>query len=101
MEHEPGGAPLTRPPQPAPLKDVLQRFVELGGRVLDSSPMYGAAESVAGDLAADLGSRFGGCAPGVAAMTTYRGYGHDVLGGTGGDRGGGTGSTVIRKRRRP
>ena len=39
----------------APLKDVLARFVELGGRVLDSSPMYGAAESVAGDLAAELG----------------------------------------------
>ena len=37
----------------APLKDVLQRFVELGGRVLDSSPMYGAAESVSGDLAAE------------------------------------------------
>jgi diketogulonate reductase-like aldo/keto reductase len=38
----------------APLKTVLQRFVELGGRVLDSSPMYGTAESVAGDLAAEL-----------------------------------------------
>ena len=38
----------------APLKDVLQRFAELGGRVVDSSPMYGAAESVVGDLAADL-----------------------------------------------
>jgi len=36
-----------------PLKDVLKRFVELGGRVLDSSPMYGTAESVAGDLAAE------------------------------------------------
>ena len=35
----------------APLKDVLQKFVELGGRVLDSSPMYGTAELVAGDLA--------------------------------------------------
>jgi diketogulonate reductase-like aldo/keto reductase len=39
----------------APLKDVLQRFVELGGRVIDSSPMYGAAESVVGDLASELG----------------------------------------------
>jgi diketogulonate reductase-like aldo/keto reductase len=38
----------------APLKEVLQRFVELGGRVVDSSPMYGSAESVVGDLAADL-----------------------------------------------
>jgi diketogulonate reductase-like aldo/keto reductase len=39
----------------APLRDVLQRFVDLGGRVIDSSPMYGAAESVLGDLAAALG----------------------------------------------
>jgi diketogulonate reductase-like aldo/keto reductase len=37
-----------------PLKDVLGRFVALGGRVIDSSPMYGAAESVVGDLAAEL-----------------------------------------------
>jgi len=37
-----------------PLGEVLKRFVALGGRVIDSSPMYGAAESVAGDLAADL-----------------------------------------------
>jgi diketogulonate reductase-like aldo/keto reductase len=39
----------------APLREVLRAFVDLGGRVVDSSPMYGAAESVAGDLAADLG----------------------------------------------
>jgi diketogulonate reductase-like aldo/keto reductase len=38
----------------APLREVLKSFVDLGGRVLDSSPMYGAAEFVAGDLAADL-----------------------------------------------
>jgi diketogulonate reductase-like aldo/keto reductase len=38
-----------------PLKDVLGRFVALGGRVIDSSPMYGTAESVVGDLAGDLG----------------------------------------------
>jgi diketogulonate reductase-like aldo/keto reductase len=38
-----------------PLREVLQRFVELGGRVIDSSPMYGAAEGVVGDLGADLG----------------------------------------------
>jgi len=42
------------PAERAPLKTVLQRFVELGGRVIDSSPMYGTAESVAGDLAAEL-----------------------------------------------
>jgi diketogulonate reductase-like aldo/keto reductase len=38
----------------APLREVLQRFVGLGGRLVDSSPMYGAAESVVGDLGADL-----------------------------------------------
>jgi diketogulonate reductase-like aldo/keto reductase len=37
-----------------PLRQVLQRLVELGGRVVDSSPMYGRAEGVVGDLAADL-----------------------------------------------
>jgi diketogulonate reductase-like aldo/keto reductase len=37
-----------------PLKEVLKHFVALGGRVVDSSPMYGAAESVVGDVAADL-----------------------------------------------
>jgi aryl-alcohol dehydrogenase-like predicted oxidoreductase len=39
----------------APLRDVLRSFVALGGRMIDSSPMYGAAETVAGDLASDLG----------------------------------------------
>ena len=39
----------------APLREVLERFVGLGGRVIDSSPMYGSAEQVAGDLGADLG----------------------------------------------
>lgn len=33
---------------------ALSRFVELGGAVVDSSPMYGASESVLGDLAAGL-----------------------------------------------
>src|SRR5437667_4263845 len=42
------------PTERGPLKDVLKDFAELGGRVVDSSPMYGAAESVVGDLAADL-----------------------------------------------
>jgi len=39
----------------APLREVLRSFVELGGTVLDSSPMYDPAERVAGDLAAELG----------------------------------------------
>ncbi|MGH6689611.1 MAG: aldo/keto reductase [Gammaproteobacteria bacterium] len=42
-------------PARAPLKEVLQRLVAQGGRVVDSSPMYGAAESVVGDLASELG----------------------------------------------
>jgi len=35
----------------------LTRFVELGGEVVDSSPMYGSAESVVGDLASAHGLR--------------------------------------------
>lgn len=38
-----------------PLKEVLREFVRSGGSVIDSSPMYGNSESVAGDLAGDLG----------------------------------------------
>jgi diketogulonate reductase-like aldo/keto reductase len=36
-----------------PLKEVLRLFVEHGGSLVDSSPMYGTAESVVGDLAAE------------------------------------------------
>jgi diketogulonate reductase-like aldo/keto reductase len=36
----------------APLRDVLAEFVSLGGRVVDSSPMYGRSEEVLGDLSA-------------------------------------------------
>ncbi len=35
-------------------KEVLKRFVELGGTIVDSSPMYGRAETVIGDLSTDL-----------------------------------------------
>lgn len=38
----------------APLKEVLGEFARLGGSVIDSSPMYGSSESVAGDLAGEL-----------------------------------------------
>src|ERR1700682_4229650 len=40
-----------------PLRDVLRAFSGGGGRVIDSSPMYGSAESVAGVLIAELGLR--------------------------------------------
>lgn len=36
------------------LKEVLRALVSEGGTVVDSSPMYGQAERVVGDLAADL-----------------------------------------------
>jgi aryl-alcohol dehydrogenase-like predicted oxidoreductase len=39
------------------LGDVLSLFVKLGGRVIDTSPMYGRAEEVIGDLTAALGIR--------------------------------------------
>ena len=41
----------------APLEDVLHAFVQLGGKLIDSSPMYGRAETVAGDLIAKSGVR--------------------------------------------
>jgi aryl-alcohol dehydrogenase-like predicted oxidoreductase len=39
------------------LGDVLSLFVKLGGRVIDTSPMYGRAEKVIGDLTSALGIR--------------------------------------------
>jgi diketogulonate reductase-like aldo/keto reductase len=41
----------------APLAEVLKVFAQAGGRVVDSSPMYGSSEAVAGDLIAQLGLR--------------------------------------------
>jgi diketogulonate reductase-like aldo/keto reductase len=37
-----------------PLKNVLKTLVEKGGSVIDSSPMYGSSEAVAGDLSTEL-----------------------------------------------
>ena len=38
----------------APVEEVLRRFLDGGGRVVDSSPMYGRAEAVVGDCLARL-----------------------------------------------
>src|SRR5580692_8591554 len=48
-----GGKPADR----APLAEVLEVMFERGGSVIDSSPMYGAAEGVVGDLLTAAGSR--------------------------------------------
>src|SRR5881398_2817041 len=40
-----------------PQRDVLRALVDAGGRMIDSSPMYGSAETVVGDLVAELGLR--------------------------------------------
>jgi aryl-alcohol dehydrogenase-like predicted oxidoreductase len=41
----------------AELKEVLRLLVEGGGSVVDSSPMYGRAEGVVGDVSAEAGLR--------------------------------------------
>ena len=37
-----------------PLRDVLKNMQEIGGKVIDASPMYGRAEKVIGDLTKEL-----------------------------------------------
>lgn len=39
----------------APLRKVLNRMVDKGGQLIDTSPMYGTAEKVIGDLTTELG----------------------------------------------
>lgn len=39
-----------------PLREVLRKMNELGGKLIDASPMYGRAEQVIGDLTAELKS---------------------------------------------
>jgi diketogulonate reductase-like aldo/keto reductase len=45
----------TGPGERAPLEEVLGAFVDLGGRLVDSSPMYGRSEEVVGEIATKLG----------------------------------------------
>jgi len=40
-----------------PLRQVLQRLLDDDGRMIDTSPMYGRAEAVTGDLLAELRAR--------------------------------------------
>ena len=44
-------------PAREPLRAVVRDLIALGGRVIDTSPMYGRAEAVTGDLVAELGLR--------------------------------------------
>jgi len=41
----------------APLKTAIARFVELGGKMIDTAPSYGRAEAVVGRLIEELGVR--------------------------------------------
>ena len=45
------------PAEMAPLRETFQRFAALGATVIDTAPVYGNAEAVAGELVAALGLR--------------------------------------------
>ena len=47
-----------------PLREVLRLMLEAGGKIIDTSPMYGRAEAVTGDLVAEAAAR-----PGVFLAT--------------------------------
>jgi aryl-alcohol dehydrogenase-like predicted oxidoreductase len=48
---------VTTEAERAPLREVLRRFTEMGGKAVDTAPSYGTAETVIGDLAAGLAIR--------------------------------------------
>jgi aryl-alcohol dehydrogenase-like predicted oxidoreductase len=45
---------VTTEAERAPLREVLHKFKEMGGKVIDTAPSYGTAETVVGDLTAEL-----------------------------------------------
>jgi diketogulonate reductase-like aldo/keto reductase len=47
------------PGQRGPLVPVMRRYLELGGRVIDSSPMYGQSEAAVGDVLAQIADQTG------------------------------------------
>lgn len=57
----------------APLREVLRRFVELGGKLVDTAPAYGNAEEVIGGLVAELG-----IAKRLFVATKVRTYGREA-----------------------
>ncbi len=48
---------VTTEAERAPLREVLRQFAQVGGRVVDTAPSYGTAETVVGDLVAGLNVR--------------------------------------------
>ena len=48
---------VNTPEQMAPLRDVLRRMPELGGRVIDTARAYGRSEAVIGQILEELGTR--------------------------------------------
>ena len=55
-----------------PLIEVLRRFAAAGGKLIDSSPMYGKAEAVVGDLKEHVPDRF------LATKVWTRGRDHGI-----------------------
>jgi len=47
-------ATVTTEADRAPLREVLRQFEEMGGKIIDTAPSYGTAETVVGDLVAEL-----------------------------------------------
>jgi aryl-alcohol dehydrogenase-like predicted oxidoreductase len=48
---------VNTPEQMAPLRDVLRRMPELGGKVIDTARAYGRSEAVIGEILQELGTR--------------------------------------------